>query len=107
MDRYQIRFANQMIRKILVVIAALFILPSLVHAQDTVGDGSTVVYPADYFTQWQPITAQDMLQRIPGQDSRGPGGGGGSRGGGGFGGFGGNPTRGGRGLGAGSTGTEV
>ncbi len=91
----------------LAMVAALCGVAITAQAQDTIGDGSTVVYPADYFTQWQPITAQDMLQRIPGQDGSGPGRGGSSRGGGGFGGFGGNPTRGGRGLGAGSTGTEV
>ncbi len=74
-------------------------------AQDTSGEDSTVIYPASYFTEWAPITAQDMLVRIPGQDS---GGGGGFRGppGGGGPGFG-NPTRGGRGLGSGSGGTEI
>ncbi|MCG8415189.1 MAG: hypothetical protein MI746_13300 [Pseudomonadales bacterium] len=86
------------------MLTALCVIPMTSQAQDTIGDGSTVVYPADYFTEWQPITAQDMLIRIPGQDNRGPGGG--SRGGS-PGGFSGNPTRGGRGLGAGNTGTEI
>ena len=67
-------------------------IPVATLAQDTVGDGSTVVYAADYFTEWQPITASDMLARIPGQDAGGPGRGG-------PGGFSGSPTRGGRGLG--------
>lgn len=89
-------------RKIWPMIAVLCVLPVSVLGQDTVGDGSTVVYPADYFTEWQPITAQDMLARIPGQDASGPG-----RGGPGPGGFSGNPSSGGRGLGAGSTGTEI
>ena len=35
-------------------------------AQDNVGEDSTVVYPSDYFVEWAPVTAQDMLDRIPG-----------------------------------------
>ncbi|MEQ8955606.1 MAG: TonB-dependent receptor plug domain-containing protein, partial [Gammaproteobacteria bacterium] len=85
-------------------------LSPLASAQDTGETGdSTVVYPADYFDEWIPVTAQDMLSRIPGQGSGGgPGGGfsGGGRGGPPGGGFG-NPTRGGRGLGSGSGGTEI
>ncbi len=83
------------------ILAALCCIPFTALAQDTAGDGSTVVYPAEYFSEWQPITAQDMLARIPGQDASGPGRGGPP------GGFTGNPTRGGRGLGAGSSGTEI
>lgn len=64
-----------------------------VTAQDTVGDGSTVVYPASYFTQYAPVSAQDMISRIPGAGNvtgrGGPPGGGG------------NPGSGGRGLGSG------
>ena len=75
-------------------------IPVATLAQDTVGDGSTVVYAADYFTEWQPITASDMLARIPGQDAGGPGRGG-------PGGFSGSPTRGGRGLGSGAGATEI
>lgn len=49
-----------------------------------VGDGasSTVVYEADYFTSYNPITANDMLERIPGINigRGGPGGGRGGRG---------------------------
>lgn len=70
-------------------------------AQETSADGSTVVYSAEYFNQWGPITAQDMLDRIPGQATTG-----GPGGPGGFGG-GGNPSSGGRGLGSGSGGTEI
>ncbi|MCB1672789.1 MAG: TonB-dependent receptor plug domain-containing protein [Gammaproteobacteria bacterium] len=69
--------------------------------QDTSDDGSTVIYPANYFDQWAPLTAQDMLNRIPGQTNSG-GGGGGPRGPGG-----GNPSAGGRGLGSGSGGTDI
>lgn len=40
---------------------------------------STVVYPADFFAQYNPVTANDMLDRIPGLSlgGGGPGGGGG------------------------------
>lgn len=41
---------------------------------------STVVYPADFFAQYIPITANDMLDRIPGISLGGGGGGGGDRG---------------------------
>ena len=67
--------------------------------QDNTGDSSTVTYPASYFTEYSPVTAQDMLDRIPGATSGGRGSGGGfgrggppggfSRGGGGRGGRGG------------------
>jgi len=74
-------------------------------AQETIGDDSTVVYPASYFTEYAPVTAQDMIERIPGASSGGSsgarfgrGGPGGGRGGGG---------RGGRGFGSGSGGSEI
>lgn len=72
----------------------------LLSAQDNVGDDSTVVYPASYFEEFAPITAQDMLDRIPGVGSATGGGNnfGGGRSGGG---------RGGRGLGSGSGGSQV
>ena len=64
-----------------------------VFAQDNLGEDSTVRYPTTYFSEWAPVTAQDMLDRIPGLDAGGsfgpPGGGGfggGPPGGGGFGG---------------------
>lgn len=41
---------------------------------------STVVYPADFFAQYAPVTANDMLDRIPGISLGGGGGGGGDRG---------------------------
>lgn len=43
---------------------------------------STVVYTADFFAQYNPVTANDMLDRIPGISlgGGGPGGGGGDRG---------------------------
>ena len=68
---------------------------SLVNAQDSGEEASTVVYAADYFAQWQPITALDMLDRIPGQGAAGgPSNNGPSSAPG-------NPTTGGRGLGSG------
>ena len=79
-------------------IAALLLVPSFASAQETGVEDSTVVYPADYFTEYAPISAQDMLDRIPGLS-----GGGGPPGG--FGG--GNAGSGGRGFGGGSGGNEV
>ena len=77
-------------------------------AQENVGEESTVVYPASYFEEFSPITAQDMLDRIPGMSSRGgPGGGGGPPRGFSGGPGGGGPssvTRGGRGFGGGRSG---
>ncbi len=84
---------------VLVLVLGLARSP-LVHAQDTSGEGTTVIYPASYFDQWVPITAQDMLNRIPGLST-----GGGPGGPGGFGG--GNPSAGGRGLGSSSGGTDI
>ena len=39
-------------------------------------DDTTVTYPAEFFTQYEPISARDMLNRIPGIDSILGGGGG-------------------------------
>ena len=78
-------------------------------AQDNVGEDSTVVYPSDYFVEWAPVTAQDMLDRIPGLSggSGGRSGFSGFRGGGGPpGGFRGGGS-GGRGFGGGSRGSEI
>lgn len=73
--------------------AAIAVAP--VSAQDNVGDDSTIMYPASYFIQYAPVTAQDMLNRIPGMEASG--GGSSNRGGS----QGGNASRGGRGLGSG------
>lgn len=82
------------------LLASALAMPATVAlAQEPNAEDSTVIFPADYFTQWRPITAQDMLDRIPGQGNGG-GSGGGSSGGG-------NPSSGGRGLGSGSGGTEI
>jgi outer membrane receptor for ferrienterochelin and colicins len=63
---------------------------SLLLAQQAVEGDSTVVYPADYFTQWAPVTAQDMINRIPGIGSPTGGNFGSSSSGRGLGGGGGN-----------------
>jgi hypothetical protein len=78
--------------------ALLFSLSGGVTAQDNVGVDSTVVYRADYFAEFNPITAQDMVNRIPGV-------GGATGSGGGFGGGAGGGN-GGRGLGGGG-GSEI
>lgn len=70
------------------------ISPLTLFAQENDGDNSTVVYPAEYFSEYAPITAQDMLDRIPGQETNAPRRGGGSNIPGGFGG---NPSSGKRG----------
>ncbi|MCH8175881.1 MAG: TonB-dependent receptor [Proteobacteria bacterium] len=96
--------------------ALLLSLCSLASAQDNVGDESTVRYPASYFEEWAPVTAQDMMDRIPGLGGGGFGGRGGFGGGGfrgppgGFHGGGGSSggSRGGsRGFGGGSGGNEI
>ena len=86
----------------------------IASGQDNTGDDSTVTYPASYFAEYEPVTAQDMLNRIPGVSSGGGGGGpggfSGGRGGppGGFSGGGGRSGggRGGRGFGGGG-GNEI
>ena len=100
----------------------LLVFSQLATAQDNVGEESTVVYPASYFTEYSPVTAQDMLDRIPGAGTSGGGSGfsgfsgstvisGGSSGGfsgvssGGFSRGGGG--QGGRGFGSGSGGNEI
>ncbi|HIA59706.1 MAG TPA: hypothetical protein EYO00_07490, partial [Gammaproteobacteria bacterium] len=98
--------------------ALVLSLGSLASAQDNVGDESTVRYPAAYFEEWAPVTAQDMMDRIPGLNSgggRGGFGGGGFRGppggfsgrGGSHGGFSGGSRGGSRGFGGGSGGNEI
>lgn len=89
-------FRKSLLTASIVVATAGFALTA--QAQDSAANDTTVRYPASYFTEWAPSTAQDMLSRIPGVNSGGGGGGPGGPGGpgGGFGGGGG-----GRGLGAG------
>ena len=100
-------------------VVSLLILVSVaktVSAQENVGEESTVRYPASYFSEWAPVTAQDMLDRIPGLDPRSMGssfGGGSSSGGPSIVGGGrlppgvGGGRGGGRGFGGGSRTTEI
>lgn len=71
--------------KATVLTAVLFATAPLVLAQEAspsaeepMGNAnSTVVYEADYFAQYNPVTASDMLDRIPGVEVGGRGGRGG------------------------------
>ena len=85
-------------RRVLRAFLLVSSLAGVVNAQDNVGDESTVIYRADYFAEFNPITAQDMVDRIPGV-------GGATGSGGGFGGGAGGGN-GGRGLGGGG-GSEI
>jgi len=40
--------------------------PVVLNAQELVDNSANIVYPSSYFEQWAPVTAQDMLNRIPG-----------------------------------------
>lgn len=99
---------KQRISLLIFLLLAPYQVPVL--AQDASGESSTVVYPAAYFAEYSPVTAQDMLNRIPGLGSpTGGGGGGGNFGGGGGGNFGGGGGGGGgrRGLGDGGGGDTI
>ena len=78
-----------------------------IYAQENAGDDSTVVYSAAYFAEYAPVTAQDMLNRIPGMDQSSNSTigrlSGGNRSGGSFQ----NVSGGGRGLGSGDTGVQI
>ena len=70
---------HSLIRKANILALALSAtISGLVQAQDSAQDTSTVVYQADYFAEYAPVTAQDMLDRIPGMSASsggsGPGG---------------------------------
>jgi outer membrane receptor for ferrienterochelin and colicins len=70
-------------------LSAVFILgattPLLAQGQPVTEQDSTVTYPASFFTQYQPYSVNDMLERIPGinvaRGGGGPQGGPGSSGG--------------------------
>ena len=94
-------FSSRAIARRFATLFLLLCIPAALFAQDNVGEETTIMYPASYFTEFNPVTVQDMLDRIPGvgsatggsnQNSRGPGQGGGN---------------GGRGLGSGSGGSQV
>jgi hypothetical protein len=94
-------FSSRAIARRFATLFLLLCIPAALFAQDNVGEETTIMYPASYFTEFNPVTVQDMLDRIPGvgsatggsnRNSRGPGQGGGN---------------GGRGLGSGSGGSQV
>ncbi|MDG2421345.1 MAG: TonB-dependent receptor plug domain-containing protein [Gammaproteobacteria bacterium] len=93
------------------LVFALFLISvaDTVFAQENVGEESTIRYPAGYFSEWAPVTAQDMLDRIPGLDVGNSGfGGSSSRGPSSSRSRGGSSGRGGgRGFGGGSRNTEI
>jgi len=43
----------------------LSVLPAT-NAQNSAADNSTISYPASYFTEFNPLTVNDMLDRVPG-----------------------------------------
>ena len=86
------------------IIVALASIPGgIAQAQSISDDETTVTYQADYFTEYGPVNAGDMIDRIPGVGNTTgggpPTGGGGFRGGGGG--------SGGRGFGSGAGGIEI
>ncbi len=93
------RLSNRPVRSLSILSAAIFvaIAGSNTVAQDNIGDDSTVLYSAEYFQEFAPVTALDMVNRIPGVNVGGGGGGGGPQ----------NASRGGRGLGGGGGGIEI
>ena len=97
---------NLLMMKQRMFLLVLLTASSSVAAQDNVGEESTVIYSNDYFAQWSPVRAKDMIDRISGltQGGSSRGGFGGSQGG--FTGFRGG-SRGGLGFGNGNRGSEI
>jgi outer membrane cobalamin receptor len=62
-------------------LAAASALAGAQDQQPTTGDNATVTYPAAYFSQFEPYSVNDMLDRIPGISAARGGGGGGGPGG--------------------------
>lgn len=52
-----------------VLTLSLLSSPVVLNAQELVDNSSNIVYPSTYFEQWAPVTAQDMLNRIPGMSA--------------------------------------
>lgn len=74
-------------RHTLLTLLSLSVPEALLYAQEpspidspdqtlTSADGSTVIYPASFFTPYSPVSVSDMLDRIPGVSIGGRGGGG-------------------------------
>ena len=93
--------------RITLFLLLLLSLNSVSIAQDNVGEESTVKYPASYFGEWSPVTAQDMLDRIPGLSGGGSFGSSGGFSRGGWGGCSGGHGGGSRGFGGGNRGSEI
>ena len=93
-----------LLKKLSIALSFVFLssINTELSAQDNVGDDSTVIYPASYFSEYSPVTALDMINRIPGM-SVGNSAGGRSSGGS----PGSNAGRGGRGFGGGGGGTQI
>ena len=89
--------------RITLFLPLLLCLNSVSIAQDNVGEESTVKYPASYFGEWSPVTAQDMLDRIPGLSGGSSFGSSGGFSRGGWGGFSGGRGGGSRGFGGGGS----
>jgi outer membrane receptor for ferrienterochelin and colicin len=53
-------------RTFFAILALLTAPPSFSQAADAESADSTVVYEAEFFAQYNPVTANDMLERIPG-----------------------------------------
>ncbi len=70
--------SNRALSFALLLGGAIFSVPSL--AQESTTNDSTVTYPAEFFTQYEPFSVNDMLDRIPGINTARGGGGGGNGG---------------------------
>jgi outer membrane receptor for ferrienterochelin and colicins len=94
----QLMEPGQVFPRLVITLTLLGFLALPGFAQDNIGDESTILYPAEYFQEFAPITALDMVNRIPGVNVRGGGGPSGGPA---------NASRGGRGLGGGAGGIEI
>jgi outer membrane receptor for ferrienterochelin and colicin len=54
----------------LTALSLALIATPLLHAQETDGDATTIVYEANFFAQYTPVSANDMISRIPGVNLR-------------------------------------
>lgn len=48
------------------MLAAVFLLATDATVAEQPGDESTLIYPASFFAQYEPVSVDDMLSRIPG-----------------------------------------
>ncbi len=74
-------FHPRFLRSFQVSLLTLSVLAShSLLAQESMGDDSTIVYQADFFDQYTPVSANDMISRIPGVNLNQRGGGNNGRG---------------------------